>query len=80
MFAPPSGYPPARDCDHAIPLLPGASPFLVRPYRYPLDVKDEIERQISDMLQSGIIQHSNSPLFFISVASQEKGRYLLLLR
>ena len=61
VFAPPSGYPPARDCDHAIPLLPGASPFSVRPYRYPPAIKDEIEHQISDMLQSGTIQHSHSP-------------------
>lgn len=61
VFAPPSGYPPARDCDHTIPLLPGASPFSVRPYRYPPAIKDEIERQIADMLQSGIIQHSSSP-------------------
>jgi len=61
VFAPPLGYPPARDCDHAIPLLPGASPFSVRPYHYPPAVKDEIERQISEMLQSGTIQHSTSP-------------------
>ena len=61
VFAPPSGYPPARDCDHSIPLLPGASPFSIRPYRYPPAVKDEIEQQSSEMLQSGTIQHSNSP-------------------
>lgn len=27
VFAPPTGYPPTRDCDHAIPLLPGAGPY-----------------------------------------------------
>jgi len=61
VFEPPSGYPPARDCDHSIPLIPGASPFSIRPYRYPPMIKDEIERQVSKMLQSGIIQPSSSP-------------------
>lgn len=32
VFAPPSSYPPERDCDHAIPLLPGATPFSICPY------------------------------------------------
>jgi len=61
VFAPPTGYPPARTFDHAIPLIPGASPVQVRPYRYPPVVKDEIERQVTDMLKAGIIQPRNSP-------------------
>ena len=61
VFAPPTGYPPARHFDHPIPLIPGATPVQVRPYRYPPSVKDEIERQVAEMLQSGIIQPSTSP-------------------
>lgn len=61
VFAPPTGYPPERDCDHAIPLLPGVAPFSIRPYRYPPAVKDEIERQVTEMLQSGLIRPSSSP-------------------
>jgi len=61
VFAPPAGYPPARHCDHEIPLLPGAAPVQVRPYRYPPAVKDEIERQVSEMLSSGLIQPCSSP-------------------
>lgn len=44
VFAVPSGLPPSRHCDHAVPLLPGASPVNIRPYRYPPVIKDEIER------------------------------------
>jgi len=54
VFAPPAGYPPARHCDHAIPLIPSASPFSIRPYRYPPLIKDEIERQVTEMLQAGL--------------------------
>jgi len=60
-FDPPSGLPPSRSCDHTIPLIEGATPVNVRPYRYPPAVKDEIERQVADMLKAGIIQHSISP-------------------
>jgi hypothetical protein len=46
VFDDPIGLPPTRQCDHAIPLLPGANPFAVRPYRYPPTLKDEIETQV----------------------------------
>jgi hypothetical protein len=46
VFDDPIGLPPTRQCDHAIPLLPGANPFAVRPYRYPPVLKDEIETQV----------------------------------
>lgn len=61
VFAPPAGYPPTHQFDHAIPLIPGASPVQVRPYHYPPSVKDKIERQVTDMLNSGIVQPSNGP-------------------
>ena len=71
LFARPARYPPTRQSDHAFPLIPGASPFQVYPYRYPLAVKDEVERQVTDMLNSGIIQPSNS-LFSSSVLLVKK--------
>ena len=61
IFQDPQTLPPQRCYDHYIPLIPGALPVHVRPYRYLPAVKTEIERQITDVLQSGIIQPSNSP-------------------
>lgn len=60
VFDPPTSLPPSRACNHSIPLIPGARPVFVRPYRYPPGLKDEIEHQVSDMLAQGIIQPSSS--------------------
>jgi len=60
VFAQPSDLPPRRTCDHKIPLIPGAQLVSVRPYRYAPALKDEIERQVSEMLQSSLIQPSTS--------------------
>jgi hypothetical protein len=54
------GLPPQRSYDHSIPLIPGAQPVFVRPYKYAPLLKSEIERQVNDMLQQRIIQKSSS--------------------
>jgi hypothetical protein len=61
VFAEPTGLPPHRQYDHAITLEEGASPPNIKPYRYSPLQKDEIERQVSEMLRSGVIVHSMSP-------------------
>lgn len=61
VFSTPTELPPSRECDHTIPLVAGARPVNVRPYRYPPALKDEIERQVTEMLQQGIIQPSVYP-------------------
>lgn len=61
VFEEPQGLPPQRDFDHSIPLLPGAKPVNLRPYRYNPAQKDEIERQVTEMLRQGVIQPSSSP-------------------
>jgi hypothetical protein len=60
IFSIPQGLPPPREYDHQIPLLPGAQPFRMRPYRYAPALKSEIEHQVAKMLKSGIVQHSQS--------------------
>ncbi|XP_022683822.1 uncharacterized protein LOC101763062 isoform X3 [Setaria italica] len=34
VFSVPTDLPPPRSCDHSIPLVEGAAPVYVRPYRY----------------------------------------------
>jgi hypothetical protein len=41
VFKPPTSLPPSRACNHEIPLILGAQPVFIRPYRYPLKLKDE---------------------------------------
>lgn len=60
IFEAPTQLPPRRECDHAIPLVPGASPVCIRPYRYPPAIKDEIEQQVQAMLDTGVIQPSDN--------------------
>ena len=50
LFQEPTELPPRHQCDHHIPLVPGAPPVAVRQYRYKLVLKDEIEKQVSEML------------------------------
>jgi len=60
LFDPPVGLPPPRACNHLIPLVPGSKPVAMRPYRYPPKLKDEMEKQVANMLEQGIIQPSAS--------------------
>ncbi|KAH7705356.1 retroelement [Aphelenchoides avenae] len=46
---------------HRIDLVAGSKPFQLRPYRTPLALREEIERQVKDMLKQRIIKPSNSP-------------------
>ena len=61
LFQPPFGLPPERPIDHQIPLLPNTKPINVRPYRYPHCQKAEIEKQVHEFLNSGVIRPSSSP-------------------
>jgi hypothetical protein len=61
VLSPPDSLPPKREYDHEIPLVEGARPVTIRPYRYPPALKDKIETQVDAMLQEGIIQPSSSP-------------------
>jgi hypothetical protein len=61
LFSEPSTLPPRRVLDHKIPLMDGAQPVNIHPYRYSPLQKNEIECQVQEMLRSGVIQVSTSP-------------------
>jgi len=63
LFQTPTFLPPSRTTNHSIHLSPYSSLVNVCPYRYPHFQKQEIESQVSRMLQHGIICPSTSPFF-----------------
>jgi hypothetical protein len=61
IFSAPAALPPRRALDHAITLDSTAHPVNSRPYRYSPLQKDEIERQVQEMIAAGLITNSMSP-------------------
>jgi len=61
IFSDPKTLPPQRAYDHAISLQPGAVPINCRPYKYSPQHKTEIEKQVKELLEAGLITHSTSP-------------------
>jgi hypothetical protein len=64
VFANPTSLSAHREYDHTVPLVPlvpGAVHVNAKPYGYSPLHKDEIERQVKDLLQSGLITPSTSP-------------------
>ena len=61
VFDDPKTLPPPRVYDHTIPLVPDAILVNAKPYRYSPQHKDEIERQVKEMLAAGLVVPSTSP-------------------
>nr|GFC14253.1 hypothetical protein [Tanacetum cinerariifolium] len=61
VYSVPVGLPPSRTHDHSIVLQDGVNAVKVRPYRYPVSQKAQIETMVEDMLSQGLIQPSSSP-------------------
>ena len=74
IFKEPISLPPIRELDHQIPHIPDAKPFKINPYKYPHMQKSKIERQVKDLLQSGIIQPSHSPFASPALLVKKKDR------
>nr|GEZ10203.1 Ty3/gypsy retrotransposon protein [Tanacetum cinerariifolium] len=55
------GLLPSRSHDHSIVLQKGVNAIKVRPYRYPVSQKTEIEKMVNEMLKEGLIQPRNNP-------------------
>lgn len=63
LFKEPTELPPHTQFDHRIPLLPNVKP---------VNVKDEIEKQVAQMLHQGIIQTSVSPFASLVLLVKKK--------
>lgn len=62
LFEEPQDLPPNRKFDHRIVLKDEAKLVNVHPYRYTHFQKEEIERQVREMLDKGLIRPSKSVL------------------
>ncbi|GJR98552.1 hypothetical protein Tco_0270726 [Tanacetum coccineum] len=56
----PNKLPLVRSHDHRIPLMPETQPVNIRPYRHPPVQKDAIKAMVKELLESGVIKHSQS--------------------
>lgn len=72
VFNDPQTLPPPRSYDHAIPLTPGAVPINSKPYHYSSFHKIEIENQVKQLLQAGLIAHSHSPFASLVLLVKKK--------
>jgi hypothetical protein len=50
LFDEPQSLLPSRSCVHIIPLKPGAQPINIRPFKFSPTMKNEMEKQVQDML------------------------------
>ena len=72
VFDESKSLPPARENDHTIPLKEGIEAFNVRPYCYAYFQKDEIENQVQEMLDVGLIRSSTSPFSSLVLLVKKK--------
>lgn len=82
VFQEPKGMPPVRNQDHKIPLIAGSQPVNMRSYRIPYIQKAEVEKQVREMLESGIIQPSSSPYASPIILVKKKdgsGEFVLII-
>jgi hypothetical protein len=62
VFGPiPPGVPPDRGFEHIIELEVGEKPVITTPYKHLKKYKDEIEKEIKELLDMGHIRPSSSP-------------------
>ena len=61
LFKEPKGLSPKRTHDHQIPLKDSTQVVKIRPYRYSIVQKDEIDRLVNEMKSNGIIRDNTSP-------------------
>ena len=48
--------------EHTVPLLDNFVPKRLAPYKIPINLRPEVEQQLKDLLDLGLIRHSKSPM------------------
>lgn len=61
VFQEPTGLPPHRPVEHAIPTLEGARPVSRRPYALSVEQEAELQRQLAVWIERGWVRESFSP-------------------
>jgi hypothetical protein len=62
VFSTSKGLPPSHGFhDHSIPLVPGSLPPNIHPYPHPFSQKNEIDKIVQELLNTGVIHPSTSP-------------------
>ena len=61
VFSDPPGLPPVRNVAHVAPLIPGSRPPYRRNYRMTESEKVELKKQLTELLEKGLINPSVSP-------------------
>ncbi|WVZ93760.1 LOW QUALITY PROTEIN: hypothetical protein U9M48_039717 [Paspalum notatum var. saurae] len=66
------GMPPDREIEFIIELLPGTAPIAKRPYRMAPIEKEEVKKNIDELLAKGYIRPSSSPWAFPVLLVEKK--------
>jgi hypothetical protein len=61
VFGDPPGLPPVRNVAHVAPLIPGSRPPYRKNYRMTETEKLELKKQLTELLEKGLINPSVSP-------------------
>jgi len=62
VFSTSQGFPPSRGVhDHSIPLIPGSLPPNICPYCHPFSQRNEVEKMVQELLNTGVIRPRPSP-------------------
>lgn len=73
IFREAQGLPPQHTIEHSITLLEGHSSMNVRLYHYPHHHKNEIEKQVQELLHNSMIRHSQSAYSNAIIFGEEEG-------
>ena len=68
----PNGLPPVRSVSYCMDLIPGASFPNKAPYRLTPTENEELNRQVHELLQKGLIRESLSPCVVPTILAPKK--------